>query len=108
MDRALYIVASVIVPLATAAVGLYYSTVAMSRIRWPTFRCWVWAGGLGIVGLITLNISYSKTAFSPSDRHELWVASCVVYMAAALLNTYGTVCLVRRLLSEKRDEGPHV
>jgi hypothetical protein len=107
MDRALYTITSIIVPLAATVVGLYYSTIAMSRIGWPVFRYWVAAASLSILGLITLHLSYVKTAFTPFERHEIWVASSLLYTAAALLNVYGTVSMIRRLLLERQEaKGP--
>lgn len=105
MDRTLYMITSEVIPLATGAVVLYYAIVAMNRIKWPAFRYWVWAAGLGIVGHIILDLSRSGSApFSTSARHGFWVFWCFGYAISALLGTYGTVCLVRHLLADRPQE----
>jgi hypothetical protein len=100
MNQALYIISSELVPLVTGAVALYYSIIAMKRLKLSGFVYWVWAGGLGIVGHIILDVSRSQTTIlSSSERHGFWVFWCVGYTVSALLGTYGTVLLVRHLIS---------
>ncbi len=105
MNQALYIIASELVPLVTGVVVLYYSFIAMKRLKLPGFRYWVWATGLGIVGHIVHDVSRSQSAFlSSSARQGFWVFWCVGYTVSALLGTYGTVLLVRHLIATQAKD----
>jgi hypothetical protein len=109
MDKLLYFVSSELIPLVTGGVVLYYSIVAMKRIKWPGFRCWVWAGGLAIVGHLVLIVSRSgSTDLSASARHGFWVFWCVGYTVSALLGTYGTVSIIKHLLTNGASDSAHV
>jgi hypothetical protein len=104
IHKLLYTMATVVIPFVTGAVGLYYSIIGYQHTKLRGFLYWIWAASLGLVGHIFLLIVYTPPAHFPKTAyHGLWIFWCVGYSTSALLGTWGTILLVRYLISRAHD-----
>jgi hypothetical protein len=99
MENALYSLMAEIIPMATGIVLLYYSVLALRRLGWSAFKYWMIASILDFIGLFASVVSRSHSSIiSSGARHKFWLVSCALYGLSALIGTFGTVVLIRKLL----------